>query len=114
MKFHKEAVEWLKERGFKVDEIREAETLLAENLMRETVLLPRNVSERVAALVYAVHSTKDVAVERSWITLPEETKRAFEEEAEIEALESELPSKIKSGRAHSKAKRRSSVKKERY
>ncbi len=126
--FSEDALAWLRKTGFDEDEVDAARKALstAWKGLKEgkevTIKLPKGTSSRVAAIVHAVVSTTDA---RGWptgfgksgiIDIADDVKSKFDEEMEIGTYEDILASakKIKLVRMLSDAKRRSSVKKERY
>jgi hypothetical protein len=121
------AVVWLKEKGFEDSEIDELQQVLNTlDLRKKTkddlVLLPKNTGKRIAAIVYLLNLVTDSEGKplccdaKGLIEIPDEAKRYFEDELEFGEIETDIGKlqKVKFGRTHSRAKRRSSVKKESY
>lgn len=125
--FREPALEWLEERGFDdkdIDELRRLLNLVIEHKSIEdpVVMLPKNTSSKVSALVYVLSLITDIKGQpvcfdkKGFIDIPEEAQTYYEEELGIEELEGLIGKlrKVKFGRMHSRPKRRGSVKKERY
>lgn len=126
-RFRESGVVWLKKKGYEESEIEEIQNVinsvkLPEREAGELLLLPKNVGTRVAAIVYLIGSITDPGGksicfdDKGLIEIPEEARRYYEDELELENLESAVGKlqKAKFGRAHSSPKRRGSVKDERY
>lgn len=121
------AVVWLKEKGFEDSEVEELQRVLntldlqtvAED---ELVILPKQTSKKIAAMVYLLNLVTDAdgkrlcCDEKGLIEIPDEAKDYFEDELELEELEGAIGKlqKAKVGRMHSSPRRRGSVKDERY
>lgn len=126
-RFRESAVVWLKEKGYQEKDIEEMQNVvnsvkLHNRKAGELLLLPKNVSGRVAAMVYLIGSITDPEGrsicfdDKGLIEIPGEARRYYENELELENLEGAVGKlrKAKFGRSHSRPKRRGSVKDERY
>ena len=119
--FNEDAITWLKEKGLSSKEIEDAERLLSiavKNMEKDesTVKLPDNTPMKVAAVVYSVLTTfNEDAVTERFVSVSREARTIFDEEMQIEELETTMGKlgKIKLGRRYSDPKRKSSVKKDR-
>jgi hypothetical protein len=121
------AIIWLKEKGFEDSDIEELQAVLNKLELHtkaedDLVILPKQTSQRIAAMVYLLNLITDsegkrlCCDEKGLIEIPDEAKTLYENELELEELEGAIGKlqKTKFGRSHSSPKRRSSVKDERY
>ncbi len=107
MKLDKNSLMWLREKGFERDEISFLESKI-ELLKSGNLPSAPNLRTQLLLEALSLHPPSETTI------ITEDVKRTFEENSEISQLEQEFDLKVKLGRTHSKAKRRSSVKKERY
>lgn len=125
--FRETAIEWLKGKDFdsrEMDELQRVLNLIKEhkNVDDPVVILPKNTTSKVSALVYLLSLVTDSKGrpvcfdKKGFIDIPEEAQVYYEEEVGIDELEELIGKlqKVKLGRMHSRPKRRGSVKKERY
>ncbi len=126
--FSEDALAWLKKMGFDDDETEDARRHISVAWKhfdegREVSLeLPKGISARVAALVYAALSVTDVEGKPmsfrtgGIIEISRGARQTFKEEMEIGSYEDLVSktAKLKLGRGMSDPKKRTSVKKERY
>ena len=125
--FRESALEWLRGKGFSSSEIDELQRILNlvglhKSMDDPLILVPKNASRRVAAVVHLLNSVTDAEgkplcfEEEGFINIPEDAQRFYDKEAELRELEEAISKlqKVKFGRSHSAPKRRSSVKSERY
>jgi hypothetical protein len=121
------AILWLKEKGFDDSEVEELQAVLNKLDLHtvskdELVILPKQTSKKIAAMVYLLNLITDAdgkrlcCDEKGLIEIPEEAKDYYGDELELEELEGAIGKlqKAKVGRMHSSPKRRGSVKDERY
>ena len=89
------AVMWLKDRGFQdaeVDELRRVLNVVGFKKQEDLVILPKNTSKRIAAIVYLLNLVTDpegnpVCCDKNGlIKIPEEAKQFYEDELELEDI----------------------------
>ena len=124
--FNEEAVNWLKKKGFKEEEINDARNYLAtiwkhmDAEKETTIKLPKDTSKKVASLVYSIALNSDYYgrpigfLDNGLIAVTPGAKKIFEEEIKIGEYEEVLSkiNKIKVGRTRSDPRSRTSVKKD--
>lgn len=120
------SVDWLKRNKFNDEDIGQLQDLLNRIEGRKDregpLKLPEDTATRVAAMVYLLDSITDADgnpicfEDNGMIEIPDEVQDYFEDDLELEELEATLGKfkKIKFGRRYSYAKRRGSVRDERY
>ncbi len=119
--FDEDAAGWLKENGFSEKEIQDAQRMIAiavKNMEKgeTTIRMPADTSMRVAAVIYSILATfSEDTVTEKFVSISTEAKTTFNEEMEIEELETTIgkAGRIKLGRRYSDARRKSSIKKDR-
>jgi hypothetical protein len=123
--FRESAVEWLGSKEFGKEDIERLQEIIniiaSQKKDDPVVILPKNTTGKVAAMAYLLDSITDVngnlacIDEKGLIEIPEEAQTYYDDDVRMQELEESISTtKIKRGRHHSSAKRRSSVKKERY
>lgn len=115
--FNEDAVEWMEQQKFTEKEMEDAAKLVSIALKRAAVPLriPEGVSLKAAAIAYAVLATLDEdTVQDRFVDISDEARQTYQEEVEIGEFEETMQKigKVKLGKTHSGAKRKSSVKKE--
>ena len=121
--FNDFAIEWLKDNGFREEEIDELQDLLnriESHKKRDgsTIIIPKDTDAKVAALISLLESITDangipICFEESGlISIPEEAKNYFEEDLELEELERVTVKlkKVKFARRYSDPRRRGTMK----